>query len=278
MKLKWTWMAIVATLLLGACGAANKKQQNMENRTLVKLETNKGDILLALYNETPLHRENFIKLVKDGYYEGILFHRVIKDFVIQAGDPNSKTAADTTFLGDGDLEYTVPAEFVPELFHKRGALAAAREGDDVNPEKASSACHFYIVTGKKFTEAGLQELEKGRNDARQQVILDTLKRQHMKEIFLLRKAKDDNALSALMDTLEEKAYQMANAEGRFRYPDAHRKVYTTVGGVPRLDQNYTVFGEVVEGMDVVEIIEMAKTNKADRPLENIVITKATIVE
>ncbi|MBP3407034.1 MAG: peptidylprolyl isomerase, partial [Kiritimatiellae bacterium] len=143
----------LAFIALTACSAGSKKQTNhhMENekRTLVKLETTMGNITVALYNETPKHRDNFIKLVKEGVYDSTLFHRVIKQFMIQAGDPDSKNASDTAMLGSGDVGYTIPAEFNPKFFHKKGVLAAARQGDDVNPEKASSGCQFYIVTGRK---------------------------------------------------------------------------------------------------------------------------------
>lgn len=156
MKTTKSIMICLALLALTACGAGSKKQvnNNMENekRTHVKLETTMGNIIVELYNETPKHRDNFIKLVKEGVYDSTLFHRVIKQFMIQAGDPESKNASDTAMLGNGDVGYTVPAEFNPKFFHKKGVLAAARQGDDVNPEKASSGCQFYIVTGRKFTE------------------------------------------------------------------------------------------------------------------------------
>ena len=270
----------LAFIALTACSAGPKKQTNhhMENekRTLVKLETTMGNITVALYNETPKHRDNFIKLVKEGVYDSTLFHRVIKQFMIQAGDPDSKNASDTAMLGSGDVGYTIPAEFNPKFFHKKGVLAAARQGDDVNPEKASSGCQFYIVTGRKFTEPQLLGMENKINEQREEALFDSLARQHMKEIYKMRKAGDNAGLLELQDTLEAQARELADKEEKFRFTPEQIKAYSTVGGAPHLDGSYTVFGEVTEGMEVVENIEIAKTNRADRPVENIRILKASI--
>lgn len=270
----------LAFIALTACNAGSKRQTNhhMENekRTLVKLETTMGNITVALYNETPKHRDNFIKLVKEGVYDSTLFHRVIKQFMIQAGDPDSKNASDTAMLGSGDVGYTIPAEFNPKFFHKKGVLAAARQGDDVNPEKASSGCQFYIVTGRKFTEPQLLGMENKINEQREEALFDSLARQHMKEIYKMRKAGDNAGLLELQDTLEAQARELADKEEKFRFPPEQIKAYSTIGGAPHLDGSYTVFGEVTEGMEVVDNIEIAKTNRADRPIENIRILKASI--
>ena len=270
----------LAFIALTACSAGSKKQTNhhMENekRTLVKLETTMGNITVALYNETPKHRDNFIKLVKEGVYDSTLFHRVIKQFMIQAGDPDSKNASDTAMLGSGDVGYTIPAEFNPKFFHKKGVLAAARQGDDVNPEKASSGCQFYIVTGRKFTEPQLLGMENKINEQHEEALFDSLARQHMKEIYKMRKAGDNAGLLELQDTLEAQARELADKEEKFRFTPEQIKAYSTVGGAPHMDGSYTVFGEVTEGMEVVENIEIAKTNRADRPVENIRILKASI--
>ena len=270
----------LAFIALTACSAGSKKQtkHHMENekRTLVKLETTMGNITVALYNETPKHRDNFIKLVKEGVYDSTLFHRVIKQFMIQAGDPDSKNASDTAMLGSGDVGYTIPAEFNPKFFHKKGVLAAARQGDDVNPEKASSGCQFYIVTGRKFTEPQLLGMENKINEQHEEALFDSLARQHMKEIYKMRKAGDNAGLLELQDTLEAQARELADKEEKFRFTPEQIKAYSTVGGAPHLDGSYTVFGEVTEGMEVVENIEIAKTNRADRPVENIRILKASI--
>lgn len=270
----------LAFIALTACSAGSKKQTNHhvenEKRTLVKLETTMGNITVALYNETPKHRDNFIKLVKEGVYDSTLFHRVIKQFMIQAGDPDSKNASDTAMLGSGDVGYTIPAEFNPKFFHKKGVLAAARQGDDVNPEKASSGCQFYIVTGRKFTEPQLLGMENKINEQHEEALFDSLARQHMKEIYKMRKAGDNAGLLELQDTLEAQARELADKEEKFRFTPEQIKAYSTVGGAPHLDGSYTVFGEVTEGMEVVENIEIAKTNRADRPVENIRILKASI--
>lgn len=270
----------LAFIALTACNAGSKRQTNhhMENekRTLVKLETTMGNITVALYNETPKHRDNFIKLVKEGVYDSTLFHRVIKQFMIEAGDPDSKNASDTAMLGSGDVGYTIPAEFNPKFFHKKGVLAAARQGDDVNPEKASSGCQFYIVTGRKFTEPQLLGMENKINEQREEALFDSLARQHMKEIYKMRKAGDNAGLLELQDTLEAQARELADKEEKFRFTPEQIKAYSTIGGAPHLDGSYTVFGEVTEGMEVVDNIEIAKTNRADRPIENIRILKASI--
>ena len=270
----------LAFIALTACNAGSKRQTNhhMENekRTLVKLETTMGNITVALYNETPKHRDNFIKLVKEGVYDSTLFHRVIKQFMIQAGDPDSKNASDTAMLGSGDVGYTIPAEFNPKFFHKKGVLAAVRQGDDVNPEKASSGCQFYIVTGRKFTEPQLLGMENKINEQREEALFDSLARQHMKEIYKMRKAGDNAGLLELQDTLEAQARELADKEEKFRFTPEQIKAYSTIGGAPHLDGSYTVFGEVTEGMEVVDNIEIAKTNRADRPIENIRILKASI--
>ena len=266
-------------LVVTACGTGRKKRgDNMsnENRTEVHFETTLGNFTVELYNETPLHRENFMKLVEEGLYDQTLFHRVIKQFMIQAGDPDSKTASDTASLGSGDVGYTVPAELNTPFFHKKGALAAARQGDEVNPEKASSGCQFYIVTGRKFSEAQLQGMEIKINEQREEVIFDSLARNHMKEIYKMRKANDNAGLLALQDSLEAQARELADKEEKYRFTPEQLQAYTTVGGAPHLDGSYTIFGQIIEGMETIEKIEIAKTNRGDRPTTDIRILKATV--
>jgi cyclophilin family peptidyl-prolyl cis-trans isomerase len=198
----------------------------------VELQTTMGNIVLRLNDSTPLHRDNFLKLVKSGFYDSVLFHRVINHFMIQTGDPESRHATAGIPLGNGGPDYTIPAEFRTDLFHKKGALAAARMGDDVNPKQESSGSQFYIVQGKNFTDAGLDSIETYR----------------LKGIKL---------------------------------PAAHREVYKTIGGTPHLDQHYTVFGEVVSGMDVLDAIAAVPTSKGadrDRPLQDVRIIKARLVK
>ena len=201
---------------------------------MVRMFTTAGVVDMKLYDETPKHRDNFVKHVKEQRYDSLLFHRVIRNFMIQGGDPDSKYAAPGKLLGEGDLGYTVEPEFMPELhFHRRGALAAAREGDDVNPTKASSASQFYIVWGNVFTKEQL----------------DRLKTQYKQ-----RTGKD---ITITPEQLE---------------------VYTTIGGTPHLDGDYTVFGEVVKGLEVVDAIQNVKCDENDRPLRDVRIIKMELIK
>ena len=262
-----------------ACKTGTKKGEDMDKETLVKIETTAGDIKVKLYNETPKHRDNFIKLVKDGMYEGTLFHRVIKDFMIQAGDPDSKNAPKGKMLGAGDVGYTIPAEFVyPKFFHKKGALSAARQGDNVNPKKESSGCQFYIVTGKVYNDSTLLSMESQMNENKINVIFNTWAQKHMKEIYKMRKANDENGLYDLQEKLFAEAQEIAAKQPEFHFTPEQIEAYTTVGGTPHLDGEYTVFGEVVEGMDVVDKIQQVKTDRSDRPEEDVKIIKATILD
>lgn len=251
---------------------------NQGNETLVRLETTEGNITVKLYDETPKHRDNFIKLAKEGVYDSTLFHRVIKNFMIQAGDPQSKTASDTATLGSGDVGYTLPAEINPKFFHKRGVLAAARLGDEVNPNRESSGCQFYIVTGRKFSEAQMINMENQMNEARLENIFNELARKHMKEIYKMRKANDTEGLLELQDSLEAQARAKVAKEPALKYTKEQISAYTTIGGAPHLDGAYTIFGEVTEGMDIVDKIEKVKTNRGDRPEKDIRILKAEVLD
>jgi len=210
----------------------NIKLKKKDRKKDVELITSQGTIVLRLYDSTPLHRDNFIRLVKSHYYDSILFHRVIQNFMIQAGDPGSKHAEPGQPLGNGDAGYSIPAEFRQSLFHKKGVLAAARQSDNLNPEKKSSAAHFYIVQGRKFTNKELDSIE------------------------------------------------LARLKG-YKIPPAHRDVYQTIGGTPQLDQQYTVFGEVIKGLEVVDKIAALPTSRGrdkDRPLQDIRILKAQLIK
>lgn len=248
--------------------------------TTVIMHTSLGDVTLKLYNETPLHRDNFIKLVKKGTYNGLLFHRVIKDFMVQGGDVTSKDAPMNKSLGAGDLGYTVPAEFVyPKYFHKKGALCAARTGDEVNPERASSASQFYIVTGKKYTEGELKQMEKQLENRLKQSIFARLQTENKAKIMQLYRNGEKEELAILRDTLVGKAeLEAEKRKEEACLPAELREAYRSVGGVPFLDNQYTVYGEVVDGIEVVDAIQKVKTNKQDRPLENIVIKSMELVE
>lgn len=274
----WILLIILACSAI-ACKSGQKKDGNMEKETVLKIETSMGDIKVKLYNETPKHRDNFIKQAKDGTYNGTLFHRVIKDFMVQAGDPESKTAPKGKMLGSGDVGYTVPAEFVyPKYFHKKGALSAARQGDEVNPKKESSGCQFYIVTGKVFNDSTLLNMEQQKNQNKVTEAFNALAQKHMKEIYKMRKANDQDGLYALQDTLFIQAEAEAAKQPDFHFTPEQIKAYTTVGGTPHLDGEYTVFGEVVEGMDIVDKIQQVKTDRSDRPEEDVKIINVSVIE
>ncbi len=273
----FTLMSCSANNAEGSAEAAKSKADN-NKMTKVELETSLGKIVVELYNETPQHRDNFIKLVKEGYYDGVLFHRVIKDFMIQTGDGNSKTAGPDTSLGDGDPGYTIPAEFVyPKYFHKRGALAAARTGDQVNPERRSSGSQFYIVTGKIYSSDELQMMTKRLSDVQKQDIFRRLITENTDKINELQKAQDTAGIQALQNELIQKTEAEA-AQNPFTLTDEQLNAYTSIGGTPHLDGQYTVFGEVVEGMDVVDKIQNTTTGRMDRPTVDIRIIKARIVK
>lgn len=249
------------------------------SETKVVMHTTLGDITLKLYNETPKHRDNFLKLVNDGTYNGLLFHRVIKEFMVQGGDVTSKDAPMNKQLGAGDLGYTVPAEFVyPKYFHKKGALCAARTGDEVNPEKASSASQFYIVTGKKYSDSELKQMEKQLENRLKQSIFARLQAENKSKIMDLYRSGDKAELAILRDTLIGKTeLEAEKRKDEAKLTEEQKEIYKTVGGVPFLDNQYTVYGEVVDGMEVVEKIEKSKTNRQDRPTENISIISVEVL-
>lgn len=233
MEMKKSFILLIC-LFISALGFAQKDStvKKKDRKRDVLVQTTMGDMVIRLSDSTPLHRDNFLKLVKVGYYDSLLFHRVIKDFMIQGGDPNSKRAAAGQPLGNGGPGYTVPAEFRTTLFHKKGVIAAARMGDNVNPTKASSGSQFYIVQGKVFREGELDTLERTRLGGRK--------------------------LSA-----------------------AQKEAYKTMGGTPHLDQGYTVYGEVIKGLDVVDKIAAVQTSRGqdrDRPMEDVRIIKMKLVK
>ena len=237
-----------------------------------------GDILVRLYDETPLHRDNFLKLASEGFYNGTLFHRVIKDFMIQGGDPESKGAPTGKNLGSGDAGYTIPAEIKPEtLFHKRGALSAARLGDEVNPMKESSGCQFYIVWGKVYKAAELKQLEKQMKMQQEQNIFNALAVEHRDEIMNLRRNRDRNGLMELQEKLGKMAIEKSKEIGAPTFTPEQVDAYTTQGGTPFLDGGYTVFGEVEEGLDIVEAIQNVETSTGDRPKTDVVMN-VTVIE
>ncbi len=245
---------------------------------LVLLETSEGNIKVRLFGDTPKHRDNFLKLVKEGYYNGVLFHRVINEFRVQTGDPDSKNAPAGKALGAGGPDYTLEAEIVyPKHYHKRGALAAARQGDQVNPERRSSGSQFYIVTGKAYNDSTLKQMERQLQMMQKQQIFNELTKQHKDSIMAMRRNRDQAGLQKLQDELVAITEQKA-AENPAALTSEQREVYATQGGTPHLDNQYTVFGEVVEGMDVVDKIEKAETDGRDRPVSDIRIISAKVVD
>ena len=248
--------------------------------TIVVMDTTLGKITLKLYNDTPQHRDNFIKLAKAGQYDGLLFHRVFKDFMIQGGDVTSKDAPMNKQLGAGDLGYTIPAEFIyPKYYHKKGALCAARTGDEVNPQKASSASQFYIVTGKKYSETELGQMEKQLESRLKQSIFNRLQTEYKPKIMELYRSGNKEELAILRDTLIGKTeLEAEKRKEEAKIPANLRETYKTIGGVPFLDNQYTVYGEVIEGLEIVDAIQQVKTNRQDRPTENIVIKSVVVME
>ncbi|MBO4995079.1 MAG: peptidylprolyl isomerase [Muribaculaceae bacterium] len=253
-------------------------EQSDNKDIIVELKTTLGDIKLLLYGDTPLHMNNFVKLVNEGFYDGLLFHRVINDFMIQGGDPNSKNAPSGKLLGDGSPDYKIDAEFVyPRHFHKRGALAAAREGDNVNPEKKSSSSQFYIVTGRKFSPAQLDQMQSQRLMMQKKSIFNDLTMQNRDSIMTLRRNQDLAGLQQLQENLIKQTEALA-AEKPDTLTAEQREAYVNVGGTPHLDGSYTVFGEVISGMDVVDLIQKVETDQNDRPKEDVRIISAKVVK
>lgn len=256
------------SLLLTSCEGSGQKDSS------VIIQTTLGNIEVRLYNETPLHRDNFLKLAQEGYYDGQLFHRVIKEFMIQTGDPHSVSAGPEEMLGNGGPGYTVQAEFIPSLFHKKGSLAAARQGDQVNPEQASSGSQFYIVQGKVWTDEGLDGIEQRIIQMHQQNLfyryfyLEQEENKLRTEPFNMQEMQQ-NAMLRMQE-------QLMNEEPR-SIPEPQREVYKSIGGIPHLDGGYTVFGEVVKGIETVEKIASVATNASDRPLQDIRIIKMKVI-
>jgi cyclophilin family peptidyl-prolyl cis-trans isomerase len=230
--IKWIVVLLNCLIVISIEAQKDLAVTKKDRKRDVLMKTTMGEMVIRLSDSTPLHRDNFLKLVKVHFYDSLLFHRVMQNFMIQGGDPNSKTAEAGKGLGNGGLNYTVPAEFRSSLFHKKGMLAAARTPDNVNPTKASSSCQFYIVQGKIFTDAGLDSTETFRLNGR-------------------------------------------------KIPTAQREVYKTIGGTPHLDQGYTVYGEVIKGLDTVDKIAAVAVSKGadlNRPFENVRILETKLIK
>lgn len=258
-----------------------KTESNMTDTTSAKVlvETTLGNFTVMLYGDTPKHRDNFLKLVRENYYDSTLFHRVIKDFMVQAGDPDSRNATPGQHLGAGGPDYKIDAEIVfPAHFHKRGALAAARQGDQVNPMKQSSGSQFYIVTGQKLDSAQVAAMEARMAGSLKQDIFNKLAMEHRDSIIEMQRRGDRDGLRALQDTLVARTEAEAAKHPAPSMTAEMKQAYTTVGGAPHLDGAYTVFGEVVDGMDVIDKIEKVSTNSSDRPKEDIRILSMKVLD
>ncbi|MEI6048307.1 MAG: peptidylprolyl isomerase [Bacteroidota bacterium] len=244
------------------------------DKTVVLMKTTLGDIKIKLYDDTPIHRDNFIKLINSGFYDGISFHRIIKDFMIQAGDPATKSGPATN-LPDSLNTYSIPAEFKSAYFHKKGALAAAREGNEINPEMRSSGTQFYIVQGIKYNDSGLIQAEQLINsNIKQGVFTKTLK-QTVDSVKLTGITATDGEIQEIASL---KMFQYLTDYKDYKIPAEQRNVYKNVGGVPRLDSTYTVFGEVIEGLYIIDKIAAVQTDSNDKPLNEIKIVKIKIVK
>ncbi len=247
--------------------------QDKNDSRFIKIQTDKGEIVIRLYNETPKHRDNIIKLAEEKFYEGQIFHRIINNFVVQGGDPTTKNAKPDSLYGNGGPNYLIDAEILDTIIHKRGAVGMAREGDDVNPEKKSSGSQFYVVKGKIFTQQQLDDLEKKLESKNKSKLY--------KKIFdaKLAQQKDQLKIDTISLSLDVSA-SMDSVLGtipKFKFSEKQRNLYSTIGGIPHLDGNYTVFGEVIQGMDIIDEFSAANTDENDRPKKdikfNIVVVK-----
>lgn len=259
----------LAIILMSKLGLS----QTLSTETIL-ISTSYGDMKVKLFNETPLHKAIFLKLVSEHFYDSLLFHRIIQGFMIQGGDPDSKHADSKKILGDGDLNYTIPAEIVPGLCHKKGMLCAARNSDDVNPTKASSACQFYIVQGKIRVDKDLISFEKRINrdlitKLKDTYFTDPANKKLQEKIAYFKAEANADSLLFYTKNLDENINPLYEKAPHYQFSEAHKTIYKTIGGTPHLDTNYTIFGEVISGLDVIDKIAAVGTNKDDRPFMDI---------
>jgi peptidylprolyl isomerase len=262
------WLNILVILI--SCSAPGGNNEN----TIISIKTTLGEIKIKLYDGTPVHRDNFIKLIKSGFYNGISFHRVIKDFMIQAGDPLTKSGS-VINMADSLKTYTIPAEINNMYFHKKGALAAARQGNDVNPEMRSSGTQFYIVQGVKFSDEELNLAELRINNNIKQALFNRLLRQTADSVRSSGKTISDGEIQEIASV---RMFQYLKANKNYNIPDEQRGIYKNLGGTPRLDGTYTVFGEVIDGLAVVDKIAAVPTDGSDKPINDIKILGIKIVK
>lgn len=266
---------LLAIISFSACSFSQNKP--VPEGPMVLIKTQYGDMKVVLYNETPLHRDNFMKLTKEGIFDSLLFHRVIKGFMVQGGDPQSKRASKEQMLGEGDLNYSVPAEIIPGIIHKKGVIAAARNGDDVNPERRSSATQFYLAQGKVYKLDDVPLIEANLNERATESLLNKLVAAKIDTLTLFQMTRNKEGYEKIISKLR---HQAENEIGKnpVKLTSQQIQTYTTLGGIPHLDGAYTVFGEVIDGMAVIDSIAAQPTGKNDRPVENIRMTVKVIKE
>jgi len=257
-------ISLVFSIIVFSCQIDQSKKKTADQ--LYKIETMYGDMIFKLYDETPLHKENFMKLIEEGYFDDLLFHRVIDGFMIQGGDPKSRDAEPGKMLGEGGPGYTIPAEFVEGIFHKKGVIAAAREGDNVNPEMRSAGSQFYIVQGNVLTDEDVKKVEDRINASRLNKLITKFVDEAKNEAY---NTGGNIDYQIILPEARKKAEEEFKQGGYYKIPEDKLKVYQTIGGTPHLDNAYTVFGEVIEGLEIIDKIAAAETDNNDRPVSDI---------
>jgi peptidyl-prolyl cis-trans isomerase B (cyclophilin B) len=266
MKRVLTLFILISAVVTGVAQKPSKKDH------VVTIKTKFGNMVAILYDETPKHKANFIKLAKEHYFDSLLFHRTMQDFMIQGGDPESKKAKPGDRLGNGGPGYNVDAEFNPNFFHEKGALAAARMGDNVNPTKASSGSQFYIVQGKKVTEKDLKTDQQKFNMAYQKFFENPANKVHYDSLGKLYQAQDKERFDSYLKSLQPKVEAETGMKTEKEVSPEKLKAYTTIGGAPHLDGGYTVFGKVIRGLEVIDSVASQPRDGADRPIDDIRMT------
>ena len=261
-------LTLISLVFIISCNAPGGNEN-----TMVSIKTTLGEIKIKLYDGTPLHRDNFIRLINSGFYDDISFHRIIKNFMIQAGDPATKSIPRTS-LPDSIQTYTIPPEFNLQYFHKKGALAAARQGNDVNPEMRSSGTQFYIVQGNKLNDDELNQAERRINSNLKQIRFNSYIKQTSDSLRTSGKSITD---AEIQEIASVKMFNYLTSNKEYKITEEQRNIYKSLGGTPRLDGSYTVFGEVIEGFDIIDKIAEVQTDSNDKPLNDIKIIKIKII-
>ncbi len=271
---KFIYLGLII-LLAGTFSCKTSVKLGKKDR-IVQIDTEYGIVKVKLYDETPKHRDNFIKLAHKGFFDGTLFHRVIDGFMIQGGDPDSKSARPDVMLGEGGPGYSIPAEILPMYFHKKGVIAAAREGDKVNPNKESSGSQFYIAQGKVYKPEELDALVAKINNKRTNAIFENQRALYKEELIELQKSGAFDKFNSKMEEMKQKIDSISKNQTLVLSAEM-KQAYTTIGGIPHLDQAYTVFGEVIEGLDIIDKIASEQTDKNNRPAKDVSM-KITILK